>query len=175
MREEIISTKRKFTGRLIHLDVHQVRLPDGSQSVREQITHPGAVTIVAMIEDDVLMVQQFRLASGQTLLELPAGTLEPDEDPALCAARELQEETGFRPGSLQGLGGFFVAPGYSTEYIHLFLARDLEPSLLSMDDDEFIELVRMPFKEAVQQAMDGKIIDAKTLSGLLKTARLLGV
>jgi ADP-ribose pyrophosphatase len=175
MPEEIISTERKYTGRLIHLDVHQVRLPDGGQSVREQITHPGAVAVVALIGDDVLMVRQYRLASGHTLLEIPAGTLEPGEDPAICAARELQEETGFRPGSLRALGGFFVAPGYTTEYIHLFLARDLEVSRLSMDDDEFIELVRMPLKEALQQAMDGKIIDAKTLSGLLKTARLLGV
>jgi ADP-ribose pyrophosphatase len=159
---------------VVHLVVLDVALPDGGTAKRELVRHPGAVAVVPLIGDDVLMVRQFRVAAGRVMLEVPAGTLNPGEDPRLCAERELQEETGFRPGQLESLGGIFVAPGYTTEFIHLFLATDLLESRLEMDDDEFIELVRMPLENVLAMIDRGEIEDGKSTSALLKVARRLG-
>ena len=126
-------------------------------------------------DGNVLLVRQYRLAADQVMLEIPAGTLEPGEDPAVCAARELQEETGYRPGKLEALSGIFAAPGYTTEFIHLFFATDLIESRLPGDADEFIEVERVPLSQAIAWVMDGTLIDGKSVSGLLKVARKLGV
>jgi ADP-ribose pyrophosphatase len=110
----------------------------------------ASVNLLALDEaKNVLLVRQFRIAAGRVLREIPAGTLEPDEVPLNCAERELQEETGYRPGKLEALGGMYVAPGYTTEYIHLFLATELSNSRLDADSDEFIEVDRVPLAEAV--------------------------
>ncbi|MEO8208450.1 MAG: NUDIX hydrolase, partial [Chloroflexota bacterium] len=123
----------------------EIATPDGGRSTRDIVAHPGAVAIVALDGDDaVLMVRQFRLAAGRTLLEIPAGTLDRDadgrvEDPDLAAPRELEEETGFRAASWQYLGAFWTAPGFATELMHLYLARDLAPAgenRLGPDEDE---------------------------------------
>jgi len=176
MREEITETKQIFDGRIVDLAVHQVRLPNGKQAERELITHPGAAAIVALDDaQNVLLIRQFRLGADQVLVELPAGTLEPGEDPAVCAARELQEETGYRPGQLERLGGWFVAPGYTTEYIHLFVATDLTHDPIEGDEDEFIEVFRLPLTEAVAMAARGEIGNSTGVAGLLWAARHLGV
>jgi ADP-ribose pyrophosphatase len=168
-----ISRQEIYDGRVIHLFVAEVKLANGGTSRRELVRHPGAVAVVALDEErNVLLVRQFRFAAGRVLTEIPAGTLEPSEDPAVCAERELQEETGFRPGRLTAIGGLFVAPGYTTEYIHLFLAEDLTPSWLSMDDDEAISVERVPLSDALAKIDSGEIIDGKSIAGLLKVARM---
>jgi ADP-ribose pyrophosphatase len=169
------SSQRIYQGKVVTFDILDVTLPDGKPAKRELIIHPGAVAIVPLDADEnVYLVRQFRIAANQDLLEIPAGTLEPNEDPAACAERELQEEAGVKPASLQSLGGLFVAPGYTTEYIHLFLAQDLTPSELPKDDDEFIDVIKMPFTEALALIEQDAIRDGKTIAGLLRVARLLG-
>jgi len=175
MRETVTHEERVFDGRVIHLDLLEVTLPNGGTARRELVRHPGAVAIVPLIGEDVLMVRQFRVAADQVMLEIPAGTLNPGEDPLTCAERELQEETGYKPGALESLGGIFVAPGYTTEFIHLFMATDLSESRLAMDADEFIEPARMPLRELVAMIERGDIQDGKTTVAALKVARLLGI
>lgn len=175
MEEKIISTERIFDGRIIHLDVITVELPNGQPGYREMVQHPGAVAIVALDDmENVLLVRQFRLAAGRVMREIPAGTLNSGEDPDLCAVRELQEETGYRPGKLEKIGGIYVAPGYTTEFIHLYQATDLAESRLAMDEDEFLELDRVPFGEALAMIDRGEIIDGKSISALLLVARRMG-
>jgi ADP-ribose pyrophosphatase len=169
MVEVSIDRTEIYKGRVIQLDVHTVVLDNGKQSTREIVTHPGAVAIAAVDEQhNVLLVRQFRFAAGRELLEIPAGTLEPGEDPLACAARELREETGFRPLQLVSLGGIYVAPGYTTEFIHLYLCDAMQYDPLSMDDDESIELVRVPRDEILAFIANGKIIDAKSVTALLR-------
>ncbi|GAB1420114.1 ADP-ribose pyrophosphatase [Anaerolineales bacterium] len=175
MKEKIISSKSIYEGRIVHLSVATVQLPNGQQSTREIVKHPGAVAIVALTESQqILMVKQFRLAANQVMLELPAGTLEPDEDPLQCAIRELQEETGYKPGSIEPMGGVFVAPGYTTEFIHFFLATNLVESVLEMDDDEFIELIAIDYQQVLAMIESHKIQDAKTIAAILKVAHKFG-
>lgn len=176
MQETIRSTQRAFDGRLIKVDVHDVELPDGSTSKREVVQHPGAVAVLALDEQNqVLLVRQFRTAAGRVLAEIPAGTLEPGEAPLLCAEREMQEETGYKPGKLQPIGGFFVAPGYTTEYIHLFIATELSESRLNADADEFIAVERVTYSEALAMIERAEIVDGKSIIALLKGARLLNL
>lgn len=129
--------------------------------------HPGAVVLVPLLGDDVLLVRQYRHATGGDLLELPAGTLEAGEEPIATARRELQEECGYLPKTLKPLGQLYAAPGYSSEVYHFFRAEDLVPSRLPADDDEDIEIVAMPVHEAIEMAMRGGFQDAKTALGIL--------
>lgn len=176
MREEITNTEQIFNGRIVDLAVHDVKLPNGKQAKRELITHPGAVAIVALdTEQNVLLVRQFRLGADAVLVELPAGTLEPDEDPDVCAVRELREETGYRPDKLERIGGWHVAPGYTTEYIHLYVATDLTHDPMEGDEDEFVELVQVPFKQALAMVESGEIGNSTGVAGLLRAARHLGL
>lgn len=176
MQEEILHTQQIYAGKVVKLSVHDVRLPDGKISKRELIRHAGASAIIALDESrNVLLVRQFRLAAGKELLEIPAGTLEVDEAPEHCAIRELQEEAGYKPGEIEYIGGFHVAPGYTTEYIHLFLATKLSEAHLAADADEFIEVFRVPLTQALTMIESGEIIDSKTIIGLLRVARRLGV
>ncbi len=173
MDEKIISTEKIYTGRVINVDVHKVLLPNGTQQVRELVRHPGATAIVAVDKQGkILIVRQFRIAAGKVMCEIPAGTLQVGEDPLQCAIRELQEETGFKPGKIEPLGGFFVAPGYTTEYIHLYWASDLIESRLPGDEDEFIEVEHVGLTEALSMIEKGEIADGKTIIGLLCYARL---
>ena len=176
MQETIIHTENVYYGRVVKLDLHEVRLPNGETSKREIIKHPGAVAMVALDDNQrILLVRQFRLAAGKVMLEIPAGTLEPDESPINCAERELQEETGFKPAKLESLGGIYTAPGYTTEFIHLFLATGLVSSSLDMDSDEFIELETFTLAEALNLVESGEINDSKTVAGLLRVSRRLGI
>lgn len=176
MEEKTTATRRIYDGRVIHLDVLDVELPNGMTSMREIVRHPGAVAIVPLdTEHNVLMVRQFRMAAGKIMLEIPAGTLKPGEDPALCADRELQEEIGHSAGKMDALGAFYVAPGYTTERIFLYLATDLIEARLPMDEDEFIEVERVPLAEAVRLVTSGAIDDGKTINGILRAARIYGL
>ncbi len=173
--EKVISSRVGFLGSLVKLYIDTVQLPDGGTGEREVIRHPGAVAMVALTDtQDVLLVRQFRSAAQLQMLEIPAGTLEPDEEPAAAAARELQEEIGYKPGKLERLGGEFTAPGYTSEFIHIFLATGLEAAPLPSDADEFIEVITMPFDDALKKVETGELQDGKTIIGLLMAARKLG-
>ena len=172
MNEKILSTKRIYSGRIVTLDLCEVELPDGQHQQREIIRHPAAVALIALDNQDrVLLVRQFRSASAQIMSEIPAGVLNADEIPLNAAIRELQEETGYKPGKIEPLGGFFTAPGYITEYIHLFVATQLIESRLPADVDEFIELDRVTLADALAMIERGEISDAKTIIALLMYAR----
>jgi ADP-ribose pyrophosphatase len=175
MRETIVNSRLIYNGRIIKLEVHDVVLSNGDQTQREIVNHPGAVAMVPLDDEhNILMVRQFRLAANRVMLEIPAGTLELDESPVACAERELQEEIGYKPGLLKPVGGIFVAPGYTTEFIHMFLATDLMESSLEMDSDEFIEVERIAMADALNLIETGEIVDAKTATGILMVARRLG-
>ena len=168
LTETVIGTEGIFNGKIVHLRVDRVRLPDGSESNREIVAHRGAVCIVPLREDGaVLMVRQFRLAAGKVLLEVPAGTLEEGEAPEECAARELEEETGFRAGDLRPLFAFYVAPGYTTEKIHAYLATGLTPAHAHTDADENVEVVPIPLTELKRMILAGEMEDAKSIASLL--------
>jgi ADP-ribose pyrophosphatase len=166
--ETVLASERIYEGRLINLRVDQIRTAAGVESVREIVEHPGAIALIAVDEAGrVLLVKQYRHAVRAITLEIPAGTLGPGEGPLAAAQRELREETGYRAGQLDRLGGIYTAPGFSTEYIHFYLATQLTPDRLAMDDDEVIDLIRLPLSEAVDLIRDGRIDDGKSVSGLL--------
>ena len=172
MSEKILSTKRIYSGRIVTLDLCEVELPDGQHQLREIIRHPGATALIALDDQNrILLVRQFRSAAAQIMSEIPAGVVNPGEDPMTAAIRELQEETGYKPGKIEPLGGFYVAPGYSTEYIHLFVATQLVESRLPADVDEFIELDHVILPDALLMIERGEIQDAKTIIALLRYAR----
>ena len=176
MIEKVLNEQSVFSGRVIKLSVLDVELQDGSESKRELVKHPGAVAVLPIdAEGNVLLVRQFRIAAGRVLTEVPAGTLNAGEDPLQCAERELQEEVGYRPGKLESLGGIFVAPGYTTEFIHLYLATDLQEARLEQDADEFIEVDRVPFTQVLDMVERGEIVDGKSIVCVLRAARQLGL
>jgi ADP-ribose pyrophosphatase len=168
LTEVLIESIKVFEGRLISVRKDTVKLPNGRTSTREVVVHPGAVAIVPMLEDGrVILVKQYRHAVGKILMEIPAGTLHPDETPEECALRELREEIGYSAGRLEKLTSVYLAPGYSTELIHLFLATDLQPAEGETDEDEFLKPVTLTLDEAIAQISDGEIQDAKTVAALL--------
>jgi ADP-ribose pyrophosphatase len=169
---KVITTSTVYHGRLFNVDLSELELGEGVHALREIIIHPGAVCMIPVTADGrLLFVTQYRHAARKRLLELPAGTLEPGEEPFAAAARELQEEVGYRPTNLEPIGGLFVAPGYTTEYIHLFVCTGLEESALPGDDDEDIEVVSMTLDEATAAIESGEICDAKSVIGILRYAR----
>ena len=153
--------------RWLGLRVDDVRYPSGREGTFDIVEHVGGVTIVALDQDDrLLLVRQYRHAIGRELLELPAGTLDPGEPPEATAQRELQEETGYRPTRMERLGGFYTAPGYCTEYLHVFLATDLVEGRLE-GDEEAIHVERLTLEEVLRLIAAGEIEDAKTSGALL--------
>ncbi len=173
-REVRITGERRYDGHVLRLEVDRVRLPDGGETVREVVRHPGAVVIVPVRADGcVLLVRQFRYAVGETLLELPAGTLHPGEDPLDCARRELAEETGRTAARWRPVARFFSAPGFCDEVLHCFLATELAPAVgAHPDEDENIEVVPAPLADAERLIARGEVRDAKSLVGLLLALRL---
>jgi ADP-ribose pyrophosphatase len=182
LSERVVASRVVHRGHYMTFRVDTIERADGSRGERDIVGHPGAVSIVAIDADDrVLLVRQYRLAAGAALLEIPAGTLDVDkatgstEDPDEAARRELEEETGYRARSWRTLGSFWTAPGFATELMHLYLATDLEPAdadRLGPDEDERLELERVPFEEALAAAERGEIVDAKSLVGLFWLDRL---
>jgi ADP-ribose diphosphatase len=152
----------------------RMRMPDGLVVDRDVVEHPGVAVMVPVRDDgSVLLVTQYRVGAGQRLLELPAGTVDPGEEPRATAIRELQEEVGMAPGRVEHLGGFFAAPGLLTEYLDLFVCSELEASRLEMDPGEDIEVFSYSVAECLALVDDGTIKDAKTIIGLLRWARAL--
>lgn len=164
-REELVD------GVLLHAYRDTVRLPDGSESVREWIQHPGASAVVPLFEDgSTLLLRQFRYATGRVYLEVPAGKLDEGESPEETARRETKEEAGLEIGKLTMLASLDPCIGYSDEVIHFFLAEDIEEVDTGTDADEFVEPVRMPFDEAVRMAQAGELRDMKTTAAVLMAA-----
>ena len=163
-----ISQETVFSGRIIETRVDTLQLPDGRQITREVVQHPGAVGIIPIDdEDSVLLVRQYRYAAGQSLLEIPAGVIESGESPDDTAQRELREETGYASQNLRALGGVYSSPGFCTEFLYLYIARDLVPSRLPGDEDEDISVETIPMSRVDQLIRLGEIQDAKTVAGLL--------
>lgn len=170
---ERLGTREIYKGRTIHVAVDTVRLPNDKEMDIELVHHQGAVAVVPVIGDEVLMVRQYRYATGGWLLEIPAGKLEPNEKPEACAIRETEEETGYKPAELEPLGWIWTTPGFCDEKIWLFLARGLEETRQELDEDEVLEPERMPLREAVEKAARGEIHDSKTAVALLRAAHRL--
>ncbi len=173
--EKVLSSRRIYQGRVINLRIDITTLPDGTQAKREIIEHPGAVAIVPQLDNgDIVLLRQFRKAAERELLEIPAGTLRRNENPRSCAHRELVEETGYRARILVKLSSFYLAPGYSTELLHTYLASSLTLGKPRPDTDEFLETIEVPFNDALHWIDTGKIRDAKSISALLLTLRNRG-
>lgn len=165
---EVLSSQPAFQGRAFTIRVDDVKLENGNTAKWEVLEHPGGVSIIPFDTDDnILMVRQYRHCVGTEMLELPAGTLKKGEDPALAADRELQEEVGMKAAKLELIGQFYLAPGYSTELMRVYIATGLTASSLPQDDDEQINVVRVPFEDAIRMALSGELHDAKSISGLL--------
>ena len=167
------SEREIYAGRVVTLRLKYLLQADGTRRVREIVEHaPGAAVVAIDKDDQVLLVRQWRPAVDALVLELPAGLVDPGETPLETAGRELAEETGYEARHLEPLVSFYASPGFSTELLHLFVATDLQPADVAQDEEEEIELVRLPLEEAIQRVLRGEISDAKTVAGLLAYARL---
>jgi len=178
----LISSQPIHKGRVVDLSLDSVLLPNGNQTDLEMIRHPGAAVVLPVEtgEDGVdyaLLVRQYRYAADGWLLEVPGGKLDGPEDPKVCAKRELAEEIGQEAGELMGLGSILTTPGFTDERIWLYLARELKPipGGSALEADEVLEVERIPLSEAVSRAIEGDIIDAKTVAALLRAAAMLGI
>jgi len=156
-----------YKGTVVTLNVDTVRLPNGHTIDLEVIRHPGASAVVPLKEDGtVVLIRQFRHAANGFIYEIPAGKLHPKEDPLDCAARELEEEIGYKAGRFDLLSSIFTAPGFADEVIHIYLATGLTIGTQNLDQDEVLEVVEMPLREAISKIEDGTIRDGKTIVGL---------
>ncbi len=171
-----LASKRIYSGRVIDVDLDTVRFPDGSTGELEMIRHPGAAAVVPFASDPqgpdptILLIQQYRYATGGTLIEIPAGRLNPGEDPRVCAERELLEEVGVKAGRLERLTSIWTTPGFTDERIHLFWAADLTVDKHAREPDEFIEVTPKPLSEVLTLIKSGEICDAKTALAILFVA-----
>jgi ADP-ribose pyrophosphatase len=173
MEERVLRTTRPWRGRRIAVRVDEVERPDGHRTSREVVEHPGAVGILAWDGTRLAMVRQWRHAAGQALLEIPAGTLEPDEPAADTARRELAEEAGLRAAAWESAPRFYTAPGFCTELLQLYLATDLAETDAGGDEDESLEPSWLTLDEALDAVDAGRIVDAKSIVGILWLARRL--
>lgn len=173
--EKKINSEKIYDGNLLHVRRDKVMLPDGNESYREWIIHPGASAVVPVLPNgDIILVKQYRYPISQVTLEIPAGKLDsPDEDPFECAVRELQEETGYTAKKYTKLAKIATTVGFSNEYIHIYAAQNLTAGEQHTDDDEFINVVRISMEEALEMIKDGRIYDAKSVSGILLLKDLL--
>ncbi|HEU4585509.1 MAG TPA: NUDIX hydrolase [Gemmatimonadaceae bacterium] len=171
-----VRSTRKYTGRIINVDVDDVRFPDGSVGQLEMVRHPGASAVLPFLTDpfgddpQVLLIRQYRYAAEGYLYEVPAGRIDPGETPEQCAVRELREETGCTAGFIKHLYTFYTTPGFTDEKIHAFMASDLERGVNSLEADEFVETISLPLSRALAMIREGKIVDAKTALTLLYAA-----
>jgi ADP-ribose pyrophosphatase len=169
---ERLGTREIYRGRTFNVDVDSVRLPNGREMELELVHHRGAAAVVPVLEDGtVLLVRQYRYATGGWLLEIPAGKLDGGESPETCAAREAEEEVGYRPGKLEPLGWIWTTPGFADEKIWLYLATDLQPAKQGLEDDEVLSIEKMPLAEAVEKAFRGEIHDSKSAIALMRAGR----
>jgi ADP-ribose pyrophosphatase len=162
-----METKRIYTGIVVNVNVDTVRLPNGLTVNLEVVRHPGAAAVVPLKDDGtVVLIRQFRHAAGGYIYEIPAGKLHPGEDPAACAARELEEEVGYRAGKLELLSSIFTAPGFTDEVIHIYKAIELTVGRQQLDRDEVLEVIEMPLVDAIKMIETRAIRDAKSIVGL---------
>lgn len=176
MADNPIATHRIYTGKIISLDVDQIRFPDGSTNEMEIVRHPGAAAVIPFLSDpagddpQIMLIQQFRAPLNQYLYEIPAGKLEPDEDPAKCAARELREETGCTAEQVTHLFDIYTSPGFTDEILHVYMAVGLTRGEAHKERDEFLEIRTMTLSRALQMIQQGDIRDAKTSLAVLYAA-----
>jgi ADP-ribose pyrophosphatase len=165
---EVVNSTQVYKGKVFNVRQDQVRMPTGKIVSLDIVDHHGAVAVVPVDElGQIWFIRQYRYAAGQELLELPAGVLEESESPDEAAGREIREEIGMAAGELKRVGGYFLAPGYSTEYLHVFLATHLSPSPLPQDEDELIVVEKIPVEKAYKMAQSGQLSDSKSLAALL--------
>lgn len=173
---EFIKSETLLKGRAFAIRRDWLKTPDGRETKYDIIEHTGSVVLIPLdTEGNLLFVRQYRHAARADLLELPAGTLDEGEDPLVCAKREVREETGYAAGRLEKLGEFYLAPGYSTEFMVVYLATELTYDPLQADADEFLSLERIPVKKALEMCEGGEVPDAKSLAALLLARSRLSV
>lgn len=174
--EKTVSTDLLFEGKVISLRVEEVELPDGNRAKRELVNHPGAVAVIPIMDDGkLILVEQYRKALNRSIIEIPAGKIEPGEDIEVTALRELEEETGYGANRFDYLQSFATSPGFANEIIHIFVALGLykidKPA--AGDEDEFIHMIECTIEEAEQMVLDERIYDAKTAFAILYAKKLL--
>lgn len=169
LEEKTLKTEHIFSGRIIQVQVDEVELPNGKTSTRELVKHPGAVAVIAITEGNKLvMVEQYRKPLEKVIVEIPAGKLEKGEEPALCARRELEEETGYDCKSLELVSSFYTSPGFADEIIHVYVAKGLtkKEDAAGLDEDEFVNVLEITLEEALELIKEQRIFDAKTIFGV---------
>jgi ADP-ribose pyrophosphatase len=174
--EVTVGTKPIFEGRIISLQVDEVRLPNGELATREIVKHPGAVAVLAIVQDKLLVVEQYRKPMERSMVEIPAGKLDKGEEPLEAAKRELEEETGYQAGTWTLVSSFYTSPGFADEEIHLYLAEDLTKGEMHLDEDEFLDCTMVTLEEAEAYMAERRICDAKTIMAVYawKLYRLTG-
>lgn len=172
--EKTLSSKTVYEGTIFNVEKLTVELPNGHIATRDIIRNPGAAVVIPMIDDCIVLVEQFRKAAEKTFIELPAGKLEYEEDPQTCAERELKEETGYSATKLQKVLSLYPAPAFADEVLHIFLATGLIKGEAAPDEDEFISARTYKLEEALAMIDEGIINDSKTVAGILYVSRLLG-
>ena len=167
-RAQILETRRVFSGKFLEIDLVDLSLPNGARASLEIIRHPGAAAVAPLRPDGtVVLIRQYREAAGGYILEVPAGKLDPGEEPETCARREVIEEVGLAAGTLHPLGPILTTPGFTDERIWLYAATDLTPVPQALEEDEVIEILEMPLSEALERIPAGEITDSKTIATLL--------
>ena len=175
LSERRLSGGLVFDGKLLKVRSDTVRLPDGGTAEREWIDHPGAVAVIALTESgELVMERQHRYALGRDMIEIPAGKIDPGEDPLATARRELKEETGYTAGQWRHVATIHIAIGYSNERIEIYLAKGLKQEVAKLDDEEFLEVFTLPLATALAWVREGKITDVKTVAGLFWAEKILG-
>ncbi len=170
---EVLDSHVEYPGRVVHLEIERIRLPNGEECSLEIVRHQGAAAVLPVDANGrVLLVRQYRHATGGWLLEVPAGKLDAGESPEVCALRELEEETGFKAGRLEPMGWIWTTPGFCDERIWLFRATQLEVGEQALERDEVLSLETLPLTEAVEMALQGGIPDSKTICALLRAVAL---
>lgn len=165
----------RYKGKFLEMVTEEIDLPNGATATLDLIRHPGASAVVPFLDDEnVLLIRQYRHAAGGTILEIPAGKLEPNEPPETCAVRELEEETGWRAGRIEKLGSILTTPGFTDEKIHLYAAFDLTQVGAALEEDEIIEAAPMSLADALSLIWSGELTDAKSVVALLQAAKLTG-
>lgn len=168
LEEKTVNKNYIYKGKIINLRVDDALLPNGKNAKREVVEHPGGVCVAALTKDnELLLVKQFRYPYAQEILEIPAGKREAGEDPLCCGKRELAEETGAQSDNFEFLGQIYPTPGYTNEIIYLYLAKDVTFFDAHPDEDEFVEVVKMPFEEALKKVLSNEIKDSKTQIAIL--------
>ncbi len=170
--EQVLSQEVIYQGRILKLSIDTVRTANGQQSTREIVERTDCIGVVPVDADgNILMVKQYRLATGKELLEIPAGGIDPGENATEAVVREMREETGLRPQRVERLTGFYLSPGFCSEYLNLYLAEDFTPDALSAEDTAGIEVIRVPVAQVSDLISTGQVEDAKSIAGLLMYLR----